>query len=734
MKTYISLILATACALETAAAVKIDNPVQTNCPSAFAVVVDSVTYEKTYPSLMRYRDAVESDGQSTYILSANWESPSQLRDELQKLYNGNPLLEGLVLVGDIPVAMVRNAQHMTTAFKMDEDNFPFIDSSVPSDRFYDCLNLEFRYLQQDSVEPHLFYYQLTEDSPQKLNPTFYSARVRYPESKGGDKYEAISKFLDKAAHAKNVMKQNKVDRVVSFNGHGYNSDCLIAWIDEEKAYRENFPEAFKKGTGFKHWNFRMADQMSTRLLDELERPDIDIFMFHEHGAPTQQYISGYESRGFYDAMTKFKRSLYKAVNRAVKKGHPEEEVIAEYMEKYQLTPEFFADLHKPESVKADSLFWHAQDIHTVDLRDRSTMPCFVMFDACYNGSFHEDDNIAGEYIFNPGTTLVTQGNTRNVLQDRWTIEMIGLLSHGARIGQYNQQVATLEGHLIGDPTVRFASISDFDMASDMKLRKNDIAYWRSLIDAPYADIQSIALRNLAALENETTMSPLLLDKFKNGTFNTSRMEALKLLSRYTNNDFVEAVELGLRDPYERIARMSADFAMKSGDPRLLSNLIKCFIEDNERQRVHYMSGNALTLFPEKDVMAAIDDYYAANTRYNGDNEKNQIKEGLGRSYKRADNDRAIAIDNTAPEKKRISAIRSVRNNPAHPYIEEFFGIITDPANSAVVKQNMAEALGWFNYSHRKGEIADFCSKHIKDKSLPQAVRDELQQTLIRISN
>ena len=68
----------------------------------------------------------------------------------------------------------------------------------------------------------------------------------------------------------------------------------------------------------------------------------------------------------------------------------------------------------------------------------------IMFDACYNGSFHENDYIAGQYIFNDGQTLVAQGNTRNVLQDRWTIEMIGLLSHGVRAGQYNKLIASLE--------------------------------------------------------------------------------------------------------------------------------------------------------------------------------------------------------------------------------------------------------------------------------------------------
>lgn len=55
-----------------------------------------------------------------------------------------------------------------------------------------------------------------------------------------------------------------------------------------------------------------------------------------------------------------------------------------------------------------------------------------------------------------GKTIVAQGNSRNVLQDRWTIEMIGLLSQGIRVGQWNRLIATLEGHIIGDPTFRFS--------------------------------------------------------------------------------------------------------------------------------------------------------------------------------------------------------------------------------------------------------------------------------------
>lgn len=110
-------------------------------PTAFAIVVDQATYDKTAPQIHAYRDVLEADGLSTYILRDNWQTPEQVREQLialmRKTAKRSPL-EGVVFVGDIPIAMVRNAQHLTTAFKMDEDNFPMIQSSVPSDRYYDC--------------------------------------------------------------------------------------------------------------------------------------------------------------------------------------------------------------------------------------------------------------------------------------------------------------------------------------------------------------------------------------------------------------------------------------------------------------------------------------------------------------------------------------------------------------------------------------------------------------------
>lgn len=41
---------------------------------------------------------------------------------------------------------------------MNEKAFPWDQSSVPTDRFYDDLNLKFEFIRQDSVNHQHFYY------------------------------------------------------------------------------------------------------------------------------------------------------------------------------------------------------------------------------------------------------------------------------------------------------------------------------------------------------------------------------------------------------------------------------------------------------------------------------------------------------------------------------------------------------------------------------------------------
>lgn len=712
-----------------------EKPFNPTLPTSFGIIIDEDTYNAVMPSLNRYRQAVESDGLATYAVHSDWSSPDEVREAINRLGKEVPTLEGFVLVGDIPVAMVRNAQHNTTAFKMDEDAYPFIESSVPSDRFYDDPALTFRFINRDKEHPHLFYYELEETSPQWVNPKWYSSRIRYPKSLGGDAHKSIARFLDKAASAKDGMKSDRLDRLVVFNGHGYNSDCLVAWMDEEKAYRENFPAAFEKASGLKHWNFRMHPKMKYRLFEELARPGTDVFMFHEHGAPTTQYINGSEpGPSMNERVEDFRKGIYWRVRREVSKGKPLDSLKNAYEQKYGLTSEFFHDFDNPDFWKADSTEQKEVNIDAVELHGRITNPKMVMFNACYNGSFHEDDYIAGDYLFNDGATLVTQGNTRNVLQDRWTLEMVGLLSHGIRAGHYNRMIASLEGHMQGDPTVRFAPISQNSIAEAITLEKSNDLYWRGLLESPYADLRMLAMRMLADNDSTGSFSPELLKIYKTTPYNTVRMEAVKLLSRYNNSDFLEAVKLGVNDPYELIARLSSGYAGNIGDKTLLPILIEAFCEGGERQRVSRSVLGSLVLFNPEDVAQAVNRYFEGKgaNRIDAAKDKKEFLEWLQSQKDYVDRSNAIMTDKGAKDKTRISRIRSVRNNPYHHHLDKYFSIISDTENPDSVRVNMIEALGWFVNSCRRPEILAFCNDMLGKGELPENVRLELIQTINRL--
>lgn len=708
--------------------------------NSFAIVIDRTTYSKAKDAVENYRKAVEHDGLNTYLIAAEWANPSQVRDSLKALYNRDKTLEGCVLVGDIPIAMIRNAQHMTTAFKMNEQTFPIRESSVPSDRFYDDLHLKFKYLSQDKEDSALYYYKLTEDSPQRLNPNFYSARIRYPEGKNGDKYQAIADFLNKAAKAK-YAQPNKLDQVVSYNGASYNMDCLMVYMDEEKAYRENFPLAFQNGTGFKHWNFRMNHAMRNYLLSELKRDGIDVFMFHEHGAPDQQLVNGNEAcQETSSRLASVKREIYSHTKKRAKKGESLDSLQQMFSVKFGLAAGFWDDYANAEYWKKDSIAHAESYISLPDLENIVSNPTFVMFDACYNASFQDKDQIAGRYIFNPGSTLVVQGNTRNVLQDRWTIEMIGLLSHGIRVGQYNKLVATLEGHLIGDPTVRFAPISANTVSMDIMTKADNRKYWNRLTKSKYPDIQSLALRMLADCDfglsegNEkarAATSAMLLSTFRTSPFNTVRMEALKMLSRYGGEDFTEAVRLGLNDPYERIARSSADYAGRIGDVSLLPDIVRVLFEDEDRIRIQYQLNTSLFLFPKEKVIDEVHRYLSASNRMDKKAEMEKAVGSIADNFAFRDRGDSVIMDAKAKTDKRISAIRFLRNNPRTQSLDTYLAFLNDTSVPQNLRVLMAEALGWFDLSCRKADIRSFIRKMLVEGQ-PDELKEELLQTLERL--
>ena len=301
--------------------------------------------------------------------------------------------------------------------------------------------------------------------------------------------------------------------------------------------------------------------------------------------------------------------------------------------------------------------------------------------------------------------------------------MIGLLSQGVRVGQWNRLIATLEGHIIGDPTFHFTPFAPNTLGMDMVIHKNDREVWEKYLDSPYADVQSLALRMLVENDTDKTMSPRLLTVFQSSSFNSVRMEALKLLSRYANEDFVEAIRLGLYDAYELIRRNAAIYAGKCGDPRLAEAVVDVLLNQPESQRVNYILQGALMLLPEKQ---------GAGVYFAKEENTSQLMQQLNKDV--ADNVQTLAMlqDARSPQKKQISVIRYVRNYPRHANIDAYLSIIENASQAEEVRVNMAEALGWFNYSYRKNEIRQALENMLKRDQMPGKVKLEVEQTINRL--
>lgn len=82
-----------------------------------AVVVDPVTYAAIPSDVDAFVASMEQVGKRGLCVVDRWNHPDSIRAELRLLYEKEGL-EGAVLVGNIPIPMIRDAHHLTTAFKM----------------------------------------------------------------------------------------------------------------------------------------------------------------------------------------------------------------------------------------------------------------------------------------------------------------------------------------------------------------------------------------------------------------------------------------------------------------------------------------------------------------------------------------------------------------------------------------------------------------------------------------
>ena len=251
-----------------------------------AIVIDPLSEKEASVELADYEDALrEADGYTVYRITAGTASPDSIRSSLQALYSQGKI-EGAVLIGDIPIPMVRDAQFFTSAFKMNQKR-PWRESSVPSDRFYDDFDLAFEPLGKDTLLPY-HYYRLTSGRDVPLQSEIFSGRIRPTDTPAGSRYDKLRAYLKKAAAAKRTP--DRLDQVFTFTGSGSINESKQAHIDEQLSLREHFPWLAASNDAFLYMDHKDYDPLKPRVMNELMRPGTDIALLHHHGDWDTQYF------------------------------------------------------------------------------------------------------------------------------------------------------------------------------------------------------------------------------------------------------------------------------------------------------------------------------------------------------------------------------------------------------------------------------------------------------------
>ncbi len=732
--TIFSLFLAAATLLTSGSAMgqNIEKPTIQG-KTSYAVVVDQTTLEKCRAEIDSYKAVVESEGLPTFIVADNWNSPEEVKNILKDLYKNNNL-EGAFFVGDIPVAMVTKAQHLTTAFKLSERENALFDASVPTDRFYDDFDLEFDFIK-DSTNGLFFYYQLSPVSPQYIECDIYSARLK-PQASNGDKYEQISKYLKKAVAVH--KEHNHFDTYVSFTGHGSHSECLQAWRFEQQALLEQYPNTFNKYNTAKFIRYSMDLYTKDYVIRELRRDDLDFMVIHGHGMPERQYLETSPNHIKMDHYELVKYDLRNYMRDTRRNGPEKAEKLAE---KWGLDSTWYAGYDTVEMIRKDSTEEARTGILIGDVDAIAPNARFVIMDCCFNGDFRYDDFIAGKYIMTEGKCVAAFANSVNVLQDISTFDLMGLLGQGARLGNWAKYNNILESHIFGDPTFHFHAPHSHAHAGDGHHHSHDINemmasnsndFWLHHIDHHNPDVQNVALIKLLA-NNYKGIEDILLKKVKESPYSIVRCNALKLLEKTNSSQWHEALKVAYNDNLEFTRRIAVNRMGACGNPEFIPYLIDAFVNDYAAIRVKFNLTQSLRCFDKELVLAEVEKYFADKSFYLAETFKEEIIKIVNGDY--AGDSIGTIKNKESKMRNRISSVLFLRNVQYHQIVDELLSIIRDKDEDTELKQYIVESLAWFRKSKENEKIVSVFEQMLAEKEFATpGMERELVQACSRLKS
>lgn len=685
--------------------------------TSVAVVTDSLTYSHASEAIEEYVSSMRLDGKRGILLIDRWGVPDSLRAALMDLYK-NESLEGAVLVGDIPVPMIRDAQHLSSAFKMSQQR-DWKSSSVPSDRFYDDFGLVFRFLKRDVEKPELFYYSLSEESPQRIRSSIYTSRIK--PSDEAHKYELIDAFLRKAVRAK--KESAGIDHVLFFAGHSYNSESMVSRMAEYKALHEQFPVIEGRDGRLDFINYDFDESVKDRLLSSLSEPSVDLAILHHHGYNDMQLLNGSPYVSSPDGWLSLARNYFRV---KVRSSRNQDKLKADFINRYGIPAQWLDEASDPKFIVQDSLYDRSMDIYPEDVDAHSIASRFIIFDACFNGAFINDDYIVSHYLFSDkNSTLAALAHSVNSLQDVWCDEMAGLFGEGVCAGNIYRNIWNLETHLFGDPTFHYSSISALDAAAGREGYSE--RHWRKILSAKEAhpDVKALAIRKLV---RSGSISPEELIRIQTeAASGIVRLAAFDGNAEIAPDCFDKAILLALDDDYELLQRLGAKFATYNQSPALAEKAARLFLDPLTSKRV---------LFHIKSLLVTIDgekakDLVRSTPYWKGEEGKESL-------YKYIDSNSASIktdIDNLTSETTDLKSarlfIRAQRNQCRADALEPIAEYYTRCSDHDI-KLLIAETLGWYRYSFLASRAESLCRSLLEKESDPR-LREELTKSIRRIS-
>lgn len=679
--------------------------------SNVAVVVDKRSYEEAREEIDAYLSSISRDGRRGVLLIDEWGVPDSLRSRLMEMYRHSSL-EGAVLVGDIPVPMIRDAQHLCSAFKVDQTR-DMRRSSVPSDRFYDDFTLSFTFLKRDDKNPLLFYYSLDPDCEQQVSCDIYSSRIK--PAQGSDKYRQLRSYFRRVVEIKS--RENKLDKALCFAGHGYNSESMFARMEEHRVLPEQIPALEAKGGRLDYIDHSYDEVVKSRLLRALEMPGLDFAILHHHGAPDTQYLNGSPAVSTPDGWLRLAKNYFRSKMRSAK---DREAAKKRFMETYGVPEKWLDEAFDRHLKEADSLYAESMDIGLKDLESSKIQAKVLLLDACFNGAFIEDDYVAAAYLFNENnSTVAVRAHSVNTLQDKWETELVGLLARGVCIGNLFKCNPDLDTHLFGDPTFCFGKRSPTDKSlSGMP----DLRYFKKNLKSGDSELRCLSVLMLSRFGK---LSQEELFKIQKTDISPCvRLEAMLSQIDLNAPEMEKTILEGLEDNYELTVRLAAKFANRNMSESLLAKQVELYTLPTTTIRLLFHINIFITSSRPEAVKQAFRDVDS----WKGD--------GIIDIAVRYREKNASDLKNLSEGAKDIKAakfyIRSQRNACSPEAVEPMFECYGKTEEKAL-KLMIAEALGWYRSSCLRSSILSRCADLAASESDAE-LRRELEKSVNRLKS